>query len=287
MRAETLSRVAAQLGEGPLWIPEESAVAWVDIVVGGVTLTALDGTELWTTKLDEPVGAICRGSDGSLLAATISGLRSTATGELRVAMPPQPPGLRMNDGKVDAHGRFVGGTTCIGDPVTGSASLWSLTEHGAAELVPGVTISNGLCWSANGTTLYYVDTPTQQIDAFDYDPATGRVDRRRAVVSVDPSLGAPDGITIDVEGGLWVALWGGSRVCRYDQGELEVVVEVPTPYVTSVTFAGPSLDCLVITTASQPLGTAGVVGAGDLYIVEPGVRGLATPHRFGSTTPED
>jgi sugar lactone lactonase YvrE len=287
VRADTLSRVAARLGEGPLWIPEESAVAWVDIVVGRVTLTALDGTELWTTRLDEQVGAICQGSDGSILAATISGLRSTSTGELRAAMPPQTAGLRMNDGKVDTQGRFVGGTTCIDDPVTGSASLWSLTERGAVELVSGVTISNGLCWSADGTTMYYVDTPTQQIDAFDYDPATGQVDRRRAVAFVEPSLGAPDGLTIDSEGGLWVALWSGSRVCRFHQGKLGAVIEVPTPYVTSVTFVGPSLDSLVITTAAQPFGATRAPGAGDLYIVEPGVRGLATTHRFGSSTPGD
>jgi sugar lactone lactonase YvrE len=143
-------------------------------------------------------------------------------------------------------------------------------------LVPGVTISNGLAWSADGSVMYYVDTPTRRIDAFDYDSVTGDVSGRRPVVTIPESDGSPDGMTIDAEGGLWVALWGGGAVHRYCDGRLDEVVEVPAPLVTCPAFAGPDGGTLVITTAAIGLDGPGPE-SGAVYALRPGVTGRPEP----------
>jgi sugar lactone lactonase YvrE len=211
-----------------------------------------------------------------LVAACASGLRrvrADGTHEALVALPRRAPDLRMNDGKADPVGRFVGGTMTLEEPRPGAGSLWSFAAGGATELRDGLTIPNGLAWSADGTTLFHIDTPTRRIDAFDYDVASGAIARQRTIVEIPEGAGDPDGMCIDADGALWVALWGGSTVHRYVDGALDTVVEVPTPYVTCPAFMGADLDELVITTASEPFGRDVPAGAGDLYAVVPGVRG--------------
>mgnify|MGYP001787624961 FL=1 len=146
----------------------------------------------------------------------------------------------------------------------------------------GLTIGNGLAWNASGRVMYYIDTPTHRIDAFAFDPDSGSLSDRRTVVRMPPGSGAPDGMTIDAEGGLWVALWGGAAVHRYVDGNLDRVVDLPVTQPTSATFGGAGLDELFITSASvglspeqrrdQPL-------AGAVLRVRPGVRGVpASPY---------
>jgi sugar lactone lactonase YvrE len=185
----------------------------------------------------------------------------------------------MNDGKADPAGRFVGGAMTLGTPRPGAGSLWSFGPDGPIELVTGVTASNGLAWSTDGETLFFIDTPTRRVDAFDYDAGTGRVSGRRTVVTIEESAGDPDGMCVAVDGGLWIAMWGGSAVRRYGDGGLDSVIEVPTPYVPCPVFTGRELDELVITTASQPFGDEAPPGAGDLHLVRPGVAGAVCPPR--------
>jgi sugar lactone lactonase YvrE len=165
----------------------------------------------------------------------------------------------------------------IDEPRPGAGSLWSFDRGGPRELVTSLTISNGLAWTADGATLYLIDTPTRRVDAFDYDLATGSVADRRPVITLPEGAGDPDGMCIDDDGGLWVALWGGGAVHRYADGGLDAVIDVPTPYVTCPAFTGPARDRLVITTASEPFGATAPAGAGDVYVAEPGVTGPA-PH---------
>ena len=169
--------------------------------------------------MGEPVGAVAETTAGTLIAACRTGLRHVEAGDgpgqLVIPLPPGDADLRKNDGKADPAGRFVGGTMTLGDPRPGAGSLWSYSDGRAVELVGGVTISNGLAWSADGSTLFYIDTPTRQIDAFTYDVATGAVADRRTVVDIPAGAGDPDGMCIDAEGGLWVALWDGAAVHRY------------------------------------------------------------------------
>jgi sugar lactone lactonase YvrE len=215
--------------------------------------------------LDEAVGAVAQTESGNLIAATPSGLVDIEKSKIVCQLPNQDPNLRMNDGKADPLGRFVGGTMTFGDPEPKAGSLWSFGPEGVQCILDGVTISNGLDWSDDGKSMFYIDTPTQRIDSFDYDLDTGRIGNRRTLIEIPVSMGSPDGMCVDAEGGIWVALWGGGSVIRIVDSKIVKIIEIPTPQVTSVAFVGADLDQLVITTASIGLKEQ-QDGAGNLYI---------------------
>lgn len=278
MRAELLLDARAELGEGPVWDPRAGVVWWVDILRGHVHCVDLDGRPGETVEVGEAVGCVALAADGGLVAATTGGFRRIDPVGGHPLVAPVDHGaddVRMNDGKADPAGRFVAGSMAFSER-PGAGTLWSLDAGAVRPLVAGVTISNGLAWSADGGTMFYIDTPTRRIDAFDYDTATGDLSGRRPVVEIPEEAGGPDGMTIDSEGGLWVALWGGSAVHRYCDGRLDAVIEVPTPLVTCPAFAGGDGATLVVTTAS--IGSDGPApGAGGVYAVRPGVAGPPQP----------
>ena len=186
--------------------------------------------------------------------------------------------IRFNDGKCDPAGRLWVGSMSLKFK-KGAASLYRIEPNGSFRKVfGGVTVSNGINWSNNHKILYYIDTPLGNVRAWDYDNETGEISNERIVVSIPDGIGGPDGMTIDAEGKLWVAQWGGNMVGRWDPetGELIGKVEVPAPNVTSCAFGGPDLDVLYITTAGgdnqkmreeYPL-------AGSVFKVSPGVKGV-------------
>ncbi|MGP4016913.1 SMP-30/gluconolactonase/LRE family protein [Saccharopolyspora sp. 5N708] len=249
--AQQLTDPCAHHGEGPVWHRDWPGLRWVDMLAGDVL------------TLDEATGAVRRAHVGSVAAA----LRPRSVGGAVLALErgfaladddltevrPLPevwrdPAVRMNEGGCDPDGRFYCGSMSYrSDP--GMGKLYRLDADGSVSVVlDAVTISNGLAWSPDGTTAYYVDTPTQCVDAFDY--ADGELRARRHVAHVAPEAGAPDGLTVDADGYLWVALWGGSGVHRYSPtGELVDRIEVPAPKVTACTFGGPDLTDLYITTS--------------------------------------
>jgi len=193
-------------------------------------------------------------------------------------LTPLPPvwsddGVRMNEGGCDPDGRFWCGSMAY-DQQPGAATLYRLDADGSVHpALEGVTVSNGLEWSPDGTLAYYDDTATHRTDVFDYSPDAGLTGRRPFVDFGDD--GHPDGLTVDAEGGVWVALYGGGAVHRYSpDGRLEAVVEVPTAQVTACTFGGPQLDQLFVTTSREGLSPDEDPAAGALYRVEPGVLGL-------------
>ncbi|HTI30100.1 MAG TPA: SMP-30/gluconolactonase/LRE family protein, partial [Methylomirabilota bacterium] len=194
------------------------------------------------------------------------------------AIPEAGPGLRFNDGKCDPAGRFWAGTMTY-DAALGAGALYRLDPDGQARMVlDEVTISNGLAWSLDGGTMYFIDTPTQRVDAFSFDGVTGEIGDRRPEIHLPPEAGAPDGMTIDAEGGLWIALWGGAAVHRYLDGRLDQVIELPVSQPTSCCFGGASLDELYVTSAREGLSAPRLRAeplAGALFRVRPGVRGLA------------
>ena len=280
MQAERLLAVGAELAEGPVWDKQAQEVVWVDVLAGRVNRLSLNGQVGPSAQLPSSVGAVAFATNNAWFGATPDGLRRLEDHFLAVGLPQQGSDLRMNDGKVDPQGRFVGGTMTIGRPRKGAGSLWSFDGAGVRMLVDNVTISNGLAWSADGRTMFYVDTPTQRIDAFDYNPLSGAVANRRPWAHIPSEVGAPDDMCIDVEGGLWIALWGGSAVVRLLDGAVTERIEVPTPQVTCPAFVGPKLDQLIITTAAIGLDPC-PEGAGDLYICTPGVAGTL-PNPLGS-----
>lgn len=267
--AVRLSQAGLVLGEGPISLGGDR-FACVDIRRGLVLEGDLDGSLIELRRLDGPVSALAQLDDGSLLVATRHGIETLEQPPDTVRLTESDPRIRMNDGKPDPRGRFVVGT--MADPVLANAgALWSFSDGRATRLLDGVTISNGLCWSADGSTLYYIDTPTRRVDAFDYDVHTGTISNRHTVITIDDGLGDPDGMTIDTDGGLWVAMWGGGAVLRFHNDQMTDRVDVPTAYVTCPVFVGAQLDTLLVTTASEPDQSG--AGAGDLYIAMPGVTG--------------
>jgi sugar lactone lactonase YvrE len=185
--------------------------------------------------------------------------------------------VRMNEGACDPDGRFYCGSMAE-DGEQPRGTVHRLDPDGTVHpVLDGVTISNGLDWSPDGTRAYYVDTPTKRIDVFDYDPDAGLTARRPFVDTDESAGGQPDGLTVDAEGGVWVAMFGGSAVRRYAaDGVLDVVVEIPARQVTACTFGGPDLDDLYVTTSRQGLPEGDDPTAGSLFRVEVGVRGVPT-----------
>ncbi|MGB0113142.1 MAG: SMP-30/gluconolactonase/LRE family protein [Ilumatobacteraceae bacterium] len=278
-RLEVVGDVRATLGEGPVWDERTGRVVWVDIVGCMVHSTHPGSGVTESTRLPSRVGAVAPRASGGWVAALQDGFWTIGEGApTRLAQVNTDPNLRFNDGKCDPRGRFWAGTIAE-DQSSGTAALHRLDPDGnVTRMLDGVTISNGLCWSADGTTMYYIDTPTGRVDAFAFEASSGEICDRRTVVSVPDGAGSPDGMTIDVEGGLWVAFWDGHVVRRYVDGRLDREIRLPVARVTSCTFGGPDLDELYITTASdgltarqrraQPL-------AGALFRARPGVHGVA------------
>ncbi|HXW82755.1 MAG TPA: SMP-30/gluconolactonase/LRE family protein, partial [Acidimicrobiales bacterium] len=193
--------------------------------------------------------------------------------------------VRFNEGKVGPEGRFVAGTMDWHEQEA-LGKLYQLGPDGAVTtLLDGVAISNGLDATDDGKALFYIDTPLGGVDVFERDPATGALSGRRRFVDVPAADGAPDGMTLDAEGCIWVALWGGGQVRRFDpSGRLIAAVEVPARQVSSVAFGGDHLDELFITTArvGQPQAAlSGQPRAGDLFWCSPGVTGRPWPRFAG------
>lgn len=269
----------AELGEGPSWDARTARLAWIDVLGRRINLTDPDTGATDSTDVPLHVGAIAGRAAGGFIAALQDGFWVVGDGAPRklAAVAEAAPDLRFNDGKCDPAGRFWAGTMPY-DETRPVGCLYRLEPDGTvARVLDGVTISNGLAWSGDGRTMFYIDTPTRRIDAFTIDPVSGSLAGRRTVVDIPAGAGWPDGMTIDAEGGLWVALWGGWAIHRYLDGRLDRVVQLPVAQPTSCAFGGPNLDELFVTSAWKGLTAAERAGqplAGALFRVRPGLRGV-------------
>ncbi|MBA2381137.1 MAG: SMP-30/gluconolactonase/LRE family protein [Chloroflexi bacterium] len=267
------------LGEGPIWSIERGELAIVDILERRILILDPSSGDTATIRAPAPVGAVAFRQVGGLVAALEDGFWAFdgPTGWRSVAAV-QPVGgdRRFNDGKCDPQGRFWAGTMAY-DGSPGAGSLYRLDiDLSASAMVHGITTSNGLAWTRDGATMFYIDTPTHRIDAFEFDPAGGTIGGRRVAVDLAAFAGSPDGLTIDAEDGLWVAMWGGAAVHRFADGRLDRTIRLPVSQPTSCTFGGPNLDELYITSASYGLSDAALRAeplAGSLFRTRPGVAG--------------
>ena len=287
MRADQLTEPVTDHGEGPAWDPERGVLRFVDMLRGDLLSLDVDagaGAGHWLER--RHVGTVAavwrpRVGGGGIVALERGFAFVDASGEEVVELGDlwTDDLTRMNDGGCDPQGRFYCGSMAY-DETPGAGSVYRLDPDLSVHVVlRGVTISNGLTWSLDGDRAFYADTPTGRIDVFDFDSAAGEFTGRRPFAEIDPERGGPDGITIDAEGGIWVALWDGSAVHRYAaDGTLDQIVELPVTQVTACTFGGPDLDRLYITTSARD--TEGAQpGAGAIFVVEPGVRGMP-PHPY-------
>lgn len=282
---ELVHAAGAELGEGPAWDAKSATLYWVDILERRVH--AYRGGAHASLQLGATPGCLAPCRDGRLALAARDAdgachfsLLDPENGRLEpLAAAPEPAGNRFNDGKCDPRGRFLAGTMDVGEQAA-SGSLYSFDGARVTRLLEGLRISNGLAWSPEGTTLYHIDTPARQVTAYTYDLESGRIADPRVVVRVPPELGWPDGMASDTAGNLWVALWGGAAVTRWDPqgGALLERLPVPARNVTSVVFGGRDLDELFITSARAGLAPGEPAGehAGGLFCARPGVEGVPT-----------
>ncbi|WP_405465949.1 SMP-30/gluconolactonase/LRE family protein [Streptomyces jietaisiensis] len=275
---EVAVRAEAELGEGPTWDAAAGRLLWLDILRSRVhTLDPVSGHRTVRTT-EQHVGAVKPRAGGGLVLNLRDGIGLVDTaGDFRWLRHEPVPGRRGNDAAVAPDGSLWAGTMRY-DEATGGGTLSRITGDGAAEVVlDDVTVSNGTGWSPDGRLMYYIDTPTRHIDVFDHDPATGRVSGRRPLATVEDGAGYPDGLTVDADGCVWVALWDGAAVRRYTpSGELDRVVPLPVPRVTACAFGGPELTDLYITTARVGLSPAPPL-AGSLMVLPGAGKGQALP----------
>lgn len=285
---ELVLAAGAEIGESPVWDPDSGELLWVDILLGLVNRFDPRTGKNRSFAIGQPVGAVACCLDGDLLLAVRDGFAVLdSTGQVRpvVDVEGSDSSARMNDGACDARGRYWAGTTTA-DRRPGAGSVYRLAADGSVDRVlTGVTLPNGIDWSPNGRTMYFTDSATGCVDAFDFDLASGKPSNRRHLIEIPEADGTPDGLTVDAAGFLWVALYRGGSVRRYTPtGTLDLVIELPVKLVTSCAFGDADLKSLYITTATRGLDSAALVaqpGAGGLFRVRPpGVAGVLS-NRFG------
>lgn len=250
MNVELILDAKTTLGEGPAWDEKTQTLYWVDILESRIYA----GTEL-LAELDEPIGCLAPCKNGHLILgkrASFVDFDPGASQQTLLAALSEPAATRVNDGKCDPAGRFLAGTMASNekDPIGG---FYSFDGNSVRKFFGGVTISNGLAWSLDYKTFYYIDTPTREIKAFDYDLSAGEIANPRVAIRVPESMGWPDGMTSDTKGNLWVALWGGAQVACWDpqSGRLLEQIPVPALHTSACVFGGKDRNELYITTARE------------------------------------
>jgi sugar lactone lactonase YvrE len=275
MRAEQVTGAVAYHAEGPVWSERWGGLRWVDMFAGDILQLVSDGT-VERLHVGEVAAALRpRRAGGAVIGVERGFALEDSDGQLEsLGQVWSDETVRMNEGGCDPDGRFYCGSMAY-DKRPGAGALYRLDPDRSVHVVlEGVTVSNGLEWSADGSRAYYNDTDTYRTDVFDYDAESG-LTGRRAFVEMPADVGRPDGLTVDAAGGVWLAINRGGAVHRYTpDGNLDAVVEVPARKVTACTFGGQQLDQLFITTSREDLEPGEDPLAGSVFRADPGFRGL-------------
>ena len=290
--AEPVGNVTAVLGEGPYWVPEDDCLLWVDIRRGLLHRTYFPSAETVSVDLGAvsaafpAVGGGILTAGGSRLALHLPAERGERWTTRVIAEVPAREGIRFNDAGVDPAGRVWVGSMHVAEAEP-LGELYRLDGGGVlTTVVKGVTVSNGLGWSPDVTRMYYVDSPMHRIDVFDYDPATSEAFQRRVFADLSAFDGIPDGLTVDADGGVWVAIWGGGVLRRFaPDGTQDAVIQVPVAQPTSCAFGGPGMGDLYVTSASVGLTEAELRAqplAGRLLRLQPGPVGLPSTTAYAA-----
>ena len=284
LAAELLYDAKAILGEGPVWDTDKGELMWVDIERGELHFTRPETGTDRKMELGAKVGMAVPTKDGKILVALENGLAfigDDGTPEIFADPEAGLPNNRFNDGKCAPDGRlWVGSMDMDYETNENAGSLYRLdADLTLTRCLTEITVSNGMAWAPDGRTMYYIDSPTYTVAAFDYELQNGRISRRRTIIEVPGEHGAPDGMSIDVEGMLWIAHWDGGNVSRWDPGSGRIIemINLPAPRTTSCAFGGPDLDILYITTARIGLDKrqlAQFPGSGGLFACRVNTRGF-------------
>jgi sugar lactone lactonase YvrE len=279
-RVELLDDARVELAEGPVWLDEGGELVWTEFLESRLHFVDVSSGGSSTVDVGVRVGSVAPAGYERLIVAAGHGFSwLERNGALEdVARAETAEGIQMNDGKCDAAGRFWAGSFHR-DFVRGAGGLHCLEADGTVvRKLEGVTLSNGMGWSPDGETFYYVDSRAGGVDAFDFEVDSGEISNRRRFVELPAAIGDADGLSVDEDGCVWVAMWGGGAVRRFrPDGELDIVIDLPVTQVTSCAFAGPRRDMLVITTAKAGLDSAQrsvQTHAGSVFCCWPGVAGM-------------
>jgi sugar lactone lactonase YvrE len=281
--AEVVLPLHAKLGEGPIWNDQKQELAWVDINSKLVCLFDPKTRKNRTFPMPSSVGTIVPRKSGGYVVALQDEIAALdpATGALTMLHRLDNPGgkVRYNDGKCDPSGRLWVGTLAY-DGTAGAGALYCCDARTHRCTVSDISCSNGIVWSADEQTMYYIDSPTRTVDAFDYDAASGEITNRRVALSIPEKYGMPDGMTIDAEGMIWIGMWGGGIVLHADPKAGKILGQIKVPGASAVTacaFGGKNLDELYITSAHDyqtEEELKSLPNAGCLFLAKPGVRGV-------------
>jgi len=284
IQAELIIDAKSVLGEGAIWDFEKKVLYWVDITSKKVHVyNPLTQTNT-SISLEYMPGNVVPRKNGGLLLALENGLHflDEATGGLDFIDNPEShlTGNIYNDGKCDPTGRFWFGSVSRNYDIQGAGSLYTIDNKlKITKKLAGLTIANGIVWSLDNKYMYYIDTPAYEVWSFRYDPESGEIWDKNIAVSIPEIEGWPDGMTIDKEGMIWVALFGGWKVVRYnplDGTKMEEIL-LPVSNVTSCAFGGENLDELYITTARHGLDEEQLINqplAGGVFMAKPGIKGI-------------
>jgi sugar lactone lactonase YvrE len=251
--AELAAQLECNVGEGPFWNAAERKLYFVDIVNKQVKIYSPSTQSVETVQFEQEISAVFLDQKSELIVAARDGIfTASRDGVLETLLAPikiEDPSIRTNDAKCDSHGRMWVGTMAF-DFTEGAAALFTFDSKVLKEVVPNLTVSNGIGWSLDQKRMYFIDSVTKRVDIFDVDLELGELRNRRVFVSLVDGDAFPDGLTTDEDGGVWVALFGGGEVRRFDaSGELTHIVELPVRQVTSCCFGGEDMSELFITTA--------------------------------------
>lgn len=278
MNIELISDARATLGEGPAWDARTQTLYWVDILEKKI----YTDIELFA-ELDDYIGCLAPCNNGHLIVgsrASFIDFEPVSSQQTVLFSLTESANNRMNDGKCDPAGRLIAGTMAMNetDP---SGNLYSFDGKQAEVLIPNVTISNGMAWSPDHKTFYYIDTPTREVTAFDYDLKTGKIANPRVAIHFPESLGWPDGMTSDTQGNLWIAMWGGAQITKWNPqtGQLLEQISVPALNTSCCVFGGKNMNELFITSARHGMSAEDIKKyplSGGLFKMITNVEGMPT-----------
>ena len=270
---QTVYNSTLEVGENPLWDSRDDSFHFLDIL--GCAIYRMMGSDVSKTDLPEQIGCLAFCENGDLLLGMQSGIyRMDDSGNLSLAhQKMEIKGRRFNDGKIGPDGAFYVGTT----DYNGCGAFYRLKNGILTELFDKCACSNGIDWTRDGKKMYYIDSLKHMVEVFDFDAATGELSAREKVIDIPSEWGLPDGMTLDENDNLWVALWGGHRVIHIDKETREIIdeIKVPCPKASSCSFGGKDMSELYITTAAKD-DFPQYPDAGKIFKLSVGVNGKET-----------
>lgn len=264
------------LGEGPFWNPNTNSICWIDILAPCIHSwnESSDTHRIWQTP--SMIGCAALDGNGDFIVALVDGFwkcnSQTRALSLLVQLEAEKTRNRFNDGKCDPSGRFWAGSLSLNEKDPTGSVYFMDAQQDIKKVIDDVTISNGLCWSLDKRFFYYIDTPTLAVARYDYEDSSGNISNKTIIINIPEEDGFPDGMTMDADGMLWIAHWGGWQITRWDphNGNKIATIRMPASQITSLCFGGKNYEDIYVTSASRGLSEKELAEeplAGHLFVI--------------------